>query len=355
MERKIYHYLVVLISIIVIIVSLALTFLFYDFHIIGLDENLTISTLLLMIFPVIVGILVFIVVFIYFFSSTLTSRIIKPIKIATQNIESILSGEEPKDELIYEELNPFIKTIQFQRIEIEQSILRLKEAEKYRRDFTANVSHELKTPLTSINGYAEMLATGIAKEEDIIKFANIIHKEGTRLLGLIDSIINLSKLEDETYSKAQISFEAMDLYEIASNIISRLDHRAREKDIDLTISGESTIINGNKRMIEDLISNLLDNAIKYNKPNGQVNVSINKFNKTGNIKVSDTGMGISKEDQARVFERFYRVDKSRTKKINGTGIGLSIVKHIVEYHNGKIFLNSEVDKGTEIEISLPII
>ena len=341
-------------SILVIITSLALGFLFYDIHTRGLDAELTISSLLLMILPTTIGILVFILISLYFFSSKLTSRIIMPIKLATQNIESILSGEKVQNEFIYEELNPFIKTIQFQRIEIEQSILKLKEAEKYRRDFTANVSHELKTPLTSINGFAEMLATGMTKEEDVVKFANIIHKEGIRLLELIDSIIDLSKIETQSDDKTFYIFENIDIYEIATNVVANLENHAKEKGITLILTGESSILRGNKRMIEDLLTNIIDNGIKYNKPTGEINIYINKINNLAKIKVIDTGIGISEKDQDRVFERFYRVDKSRSKKISGTGIGLSIVKHIVEYHGGKITLISEIDKGTEIEISLPI-
>ena len=354
MERKIYYYLVTLTTILVIIISGVLSFLFYDFHIRGLDSDLTITTLLLMILPMIIGILIFLYISLYFFSAMLTSKIIEPIQLATQNIESILSGEDIQNEFIYEELNPFIKTIQYQRIEIEQSILKLKEVEKYRRDFTANVSHELKTPLTSINGFAEMLATGMTKEEDVVKFANIIHKEGIRLLSLIDSIIDLSKIETQSDDKTFYTFDVIDIFEIAGNIVAKIEHHASEKDISINLTGESTILRGNKRMIEDMLTNIIDNAIKYNKPNGEINVIINRLNNLAKIKITDTGIGINLEDQKRIFERFYRVDKSRSKKIGGTGIGLSIVKHIVEYHSGKITLKSEVDKGTEIEITLPI-
>lgn len=354
MEKRIYHYLIVLISIIVIITSLVLSLLFIDIYNKGFDAELNISTLLLMILPAAVGLLVLILVFLYFISSKLTSSILKPIYIATQNIESILSGKEVQYEDSYEELNPFIKAIQIQKIEIEKSIMKLRDSEKYRREFTANVSHELKTPLTSINGYAEMISTGMTKEEDIIKFANIIHKEGTRLLGLIDSIINLSKLDSEDYSNAELALESVDIYKLSKTIVARLEHGALEKNIQLSLSGDSTIIKGNSRMLEDLISNLIDNAIKYNRQPGRVDISISKYSKVAKIKVMDTGIGIPEEDKNRVFERFYRVDKSRSKRINGTGIGLSIVKHIVEYHHGKITLISEVDKGTEIEIDLPM-
>lgn len=231
------------------------------------------------------------------------------------------------------------------------SISKVKESEKYRREFTANVTHELKTPLTSINGYAEMIASGITSAEENQKFANVIIKEGTRLLELINQILDLSKIEGQI-TESKESFEDIDVYEIANNIASRFEQRLNSKNIELTLSGEGIIINGNKSMIRDMLSNIIDNAIKYNKVGGKVDIKIlqNKYEVIINLK--DTGMGIPQEDRDRIFERFYRVDKSRSKKITGTGIGLSIVKHIVEYHNGTIVLNSEVNKGTTIEIHL---
>lgn len=351
MEKKIYKKLLVLITIIVLVTSIILTFLFYKIKL--KDDQVTFSTLIYIIFPVIIGILVFIWIFLYFFSNRLTSNILKPLRHATQKIESILSGDEVEDVAAYKEIQPFIKTIQSQKNEIESSINALKESEKYRREFTANVSHELKTPLTSINGYAEMIASGMTNEEDTKKFAGTIHKEGLRLLELIDSIINLSRIEGEVKNQA-LSFESVDLFEIGSNTVSRLKNIAHEKGISLSIVGSKTILNANKQMMEDLFSNLIDNAIKYNKENGTVDVSVQVEEGLALIRVKDTGMGIPKDEQARIFERFYRVDKSRSKRISGTGIGLSIVKHIVEYYKGTIHLNSEKDQGTEIEIKLPL-
>lgn len=350
MERKIYFNLVAISTVTAIITSILLVFLFYDFY--NVDEvSYSLGNLFLTILPVMISLIVFILIFLYIISYFLTSKIIKPIEMASQNIESILSGEDVKEEYIYDELKPFIKTIEFQKIEIEHSISKLKEAEIIRRDFTANVSHELKTPLTSINGYAEIIATGMAKDDDVIKFANIIHKEGIRLLNLIDSIINLSQLEDDTSERI---FETIDIYEIANEIVSQLQFRASEKGVGLNLYGESTSIRGNKRMIEDLIYNLVDNGIKYNRYNGKVDIFIDESHDYGLIKVSDTGIGIPLESQGRIFERFYMVDISRSKKVNGTGLGLSIVKHIVEYHGGNISLTSELDKGTDIEIKIPI-
>lgn len=351
MERKIYYNLAIVATITAIITSIVLVFLFYDFYNYNtIKEHISLSSVFLSILPPMAGVIVFILIFLYLFSYLLTSKIIKPIQIATQNIESILSGKETKDEYIYDELKPFINTINIQKREIELSMLKLREAEKIRRDFTANVSHELKTPLTSINGFAEMLATGMVNKDDTIKFANIIHKEGTRLLGLIDSIISLSHLEDESRDK---SFNTINITDIAKDVVSKLDLRIKEKNLDLNLETIDTLIRGNKRMIEDLIYNLVDNAIKYNKPNGKISINIDKLNNYCILKISDTGVGIPKEEQSRIFERFYMVDKSRSKKVGGTGLGLSIVKHIVEYHGGKIMLSSDVDKGTKIEVHLP--
>ena len=196
-----------------------------------------------------------------------------------------------------------------------------------------------------------LFRSGITSAEENQKFANVIIKEGTRLLELINQILDLSKIEGQI-TESKESFEDIDVYEIANNIASRFEQRLNSKNIELTLSGEGIIINGNKSMIRDMLSNIIDNAIKYNKVGGKVDIKIlqNKYEVIINLK--DTGMGIPQEDRDRIFERFYRVDKSRSKKITGTGIGLSIVKHIVEYHNGTIVLNSEVSKGTTIEIHL---
>lgn len=218
-----------------------------------------------------------------------------------------------------------------------------------RREFSANVSHELKTPLTSINGYAEMIQNGMAKDEDIKKFASTIRTEGSRLLNLIDSIIKLSKIEEEEYNK---DFKLIDIYSIGKNTIDNLNFIAVEKDIDLNLHGKSTFINGNENMIEELIYNLLDNGIKYTPSGGSVNLEIQSQDGWAIIKVRDTGIGIPYSQQSRIFERFYTVDKSRSKKTQSTGLGLSIVKHIVGHHHGKIKLVSEVDKGTEIVIKI---
>lgn len=315
-----------------------------------LKPNKELNYVLISMIPIIASIIVFALIALYIISSLLTKNIIGPIKIASKSMESILSGEKVNHQATYHELDPIIRNMDIYKEEIEHSISRLKDTEKMRREFTANISHELKTPLTSINGFAEMIATGMAKDDDIIKLSTIIHKEGLRLLSLIDSIINLSKLDDVSIQK-DLSF--IDLYSTTNSIFSTLKYRKEEKNLSLSIKGQSIMIRANERMIEDLIFNLIDNAIKYNIQDGEVLVEIIDDDKWAILKVSDTGIGIPLEYQNRIFERFYMVDKSRSKKTSGTGLGLSIVKHIVEYHGGKLILSSIEGQGTTIEIKLP--
>lgn len=352
MERKIYFYFLLISIVSILITSTVLVFLFYD--IFQSDLSPSLLSMFAMIAPAIIGILVFLVILIYLLSSILASKIISPIKAAASNIESILRDTKVEDEFVYDELRPFINTIKVQKKEITSYIDKLEESEKIRSEFTANVSHELKTPLTSINGYAEMIGSGVTSEQDTIKFANIINKEGLRLLDLIEDIINLSKLESIGSQEMKDLSSSIDIYEIADDIISNQMTRAKERNIKLELIGTNLNITANRRMIVDLIYNLVDNAIKYNQDNGRVSVEIYKESKYCVLKVKDSGIGISQKDMNRIFERFYRADKSRSKKIGGTGIGLSIVKHIVEKHNGEISLTSKLNIGTEIEIILPL-
>lgn len=220
--------------------------------------------------------------------------------------------------------------------------------ETIRRDFSSNVSHELKTPLTSINGYAELLENNLVKEEDVKKFASIIKKEGNRLLNLIDSIIKLSRIEEASDKK----FEKISLLNISLNIIDSLSLTCKGKNIDIVFKGLDVQVMGNKSMIEDLIYNILENSIKYSPEGSKVEFSIEDRNNEVDLIFKDYGIGIPSEYQDRVFERFFIVDKSRTSSINSTGLGLSIVKHIVDYHNGKISLDSQVNKGTSIIVTL---
>jgi len=221
-------------------------------------------------------------------------------------------------------------------------------SEKLRREFSANVSHELKTPLTTIYGNAEMLGSGMVKEEDKVQFYEKIKDEAARLIVLIEDIIMLSQLDEEN---AEVTKENVDLYTTAKETAESLAYKAKEQNIEVVVSGEG-ILYANPSQMSELFYNLIDNAIKYNKPSGKVDLKIDMFEKVVRITVSDTGIGIPKEAQIRVFERFFRVDKSRSKKTGGTGLGLAIVKHIVLAYGGKIELKSEINEGTVIIVTL---
>ncbi len=220
------------------------------------------------------------------------------------------------------------------------------QIEKMKQEFTANVSHELKTPLTSISGYAEMMETGMAKPEDIPDFAAKIHREAGRLLTLISDIIKLSELDEN-----QKNWEAapVDLLEVAEETSNLLSFSAIKHHVTVSVDGQPAIVNGSRHLLSELVYNLCDNAIRYNKENGHVWITV----APGSITVKDTGIGIPKEYQKRVFERFYRVDKSRSKETGGTGLGLAIVKHIAEQHHASIQLQSQEGVGTEIQILFP--
>lgn len=223
-----------------------------------------------------------------------------------------------------------------------------RKSELVRKEFTANVSHELKTPLTAIIGYAEIIKNRMAMGEDTVDFAGRIYDEANGLLSLIEDIIQLSKLDEEHDDP---EMEEIDLLAAASSLVSRLQTIAEKKEVTLRIEGNGGVIKGNSSMIEELLLNLCDNAIKYNKAGGDVLLSVNKFGKSVQLQVKDTGIGIPLEYQERVFERFYRVDKSHSKTTGGTGLGLSIVKHIVAIHHASITLNSTLGKGTSIVIT----
>ena len=219
-------------------------------------------------------------------------------------------------------------------------------AEKHRQEFTANVSHELKTPLQSIIGSAELMENGIVKEEDVPRFVGHIRKEASRLVFLIDDIIRLSELDEG----AEMPREDVSLKVLSEEVCETLADAAKLKDVSLKVSGDDGIINGVRRLLYEVVYNLCDNAIKYNNPGGSVKVTVAQKNGEVLLSVQDTGIGIAPEHQDKVFERFYRVDKSHSKQSGGTGLGLSIVKHAVQYHHGKITVESELNKGTTISI-----
>ena len=219
-------------------------------------------------------------------------------------------------------------------------------AEKHRQEFTANVSHELKTPLQTIIGSAELMELGIVKEEDTPRFIKSIRQEAARLVTLIDDIIRLSQLDEGT----EMPKEDVSLLELAREVTETLSDAAKLKGVSLEVCGDDGIISGVRRLLYEVVYNLCDNAIKYNKQGGYVKVSVSENADNVQISVSDNGIGIAPEHQDKVFERFYRVDKSHSKQSGGTGLGLSIVKHAVQYHHGKVTVDSDLDKGTNISI-----
>lgn len=220
-------------------------------------------------------------------------------------------------------------------------------AERNRKEFTANVSHELKTPLQSIIGSAELLENDLVKPDDTKKFIANIKDEAARLVSLINDIIRLSQLDEES----EPANESVDLYEVANEVVEVLTVSACKKHIKLQLNGEHCVMNGIRRYLYEIIYNLCDNAIRYNKDGGNVTVALKSENGNITLSVSDTGIGIPPEHQSRIFERFYRVDKSHSKETGGTGLGLSIVKHAVAYHGGSIKLDSTVDEGTTITVT----
>ena len=219
-------------------------------------------------------------------------------------------------------------------------------AERNRKEFTANVSHELKTPLQSIIGSAELLENGLVKPEDTERFVGNIKKEASRLVALINDIIRLSQLDEDSEPVT----ESVDLYDVASEVIEVLTVSAAKKQVEIHLNGESCVMNGIRRYLYEIIYNLCDNAIRYNKDGGKVTIDLKNAGDNIILSVSDTGIGIPAEHQSRIFERFYRVDKSHSKETGGTGLGLSIVKHAVAYHGGKVTLDSKVGKGTTITV-----
>lgn len=224
------------------------------------------------------------------------------------------------------------------------------ERDNLRREFTANVSHELKTPLTSISGFAEIIQNGIVKPEDIPRFAGNIYVESQRLISLVDDILNLSRLDE---ADVQLEWEDFDLAALARDVAGRLKDSAKKNGVVITVIGDKTMINGVKSIVDEMLYNLLDNAVKYNKKNGRVTVTIENGQNGPTLAVTDTGIGIPQSDVDRVFERFYRVDKSHSKQIGGTGLGLSIVKHGAAFHNAKVSLESTEGKGTTVRLAFP--
>lgn len=268
-----------------------------------------------------------------------TSDLIEPI--------NALDLENPLRDVKYEELRPLLGRVDQQNKQIARQIEELKAAEAVRREFTANVSHELKTPLMSISGYAELMKNGMVPEDKVQEFSGRIYHEASRLSTLVSDIIQLSRLDEKS---SDMPFEAVDLYELAQDILQHLERAASKKKIIVSLTGESAVIQGIRHVVYEMLYNIADNAIRYTDECGMVKIFVGQKDNHIFYRVEDNGIGIPKEEQKRIFERFYRVDKSHSRETGGTGLGLSIVKHGAILHNAEIILESESGKGTKMEL-----
>lgn len=261
-----------------------------------------------------------------------TSRLIRPI--------NELDLNEPLKNEVYEELRPLLERIDHQNKEKDA-------VAQMRKEFSANVSHELKTPLTSISGYAEIMKNGLVRPEDMPGFSERIYKEASRLITLVEDIIKLSRLDEE---RVEIEKEDVDLYELTREVCSRLSFQAEKMKVRIEVTGEPVIYNGVRPVLQEMIYNICANGIKYNKEGGKLDVWVGNTLSGKKVIVRDTGIGIPEEDIDRIFERFYRVDKSHSKQSGGTGLGLSIVKHGAMLHQAEVQVESELGKGTKVEV-----
>ena len=282
--------------------------------------------------PVMGGLAVLMIAFAVLLARWQTKRLIKPI--------NELDLENPLENSVYPELTPLLEAMDRQNKEKEA-------VSNMRKEFSANVSHELKTPLTSISGYAEIMMNGMVRPADIPLFSERIYKEARRLITLVEDIIKLSKLDEES---VELEKEEVDLYDLTREIVSRLAPQAAQKNIHMEVTGEPVIYKGIRQILDEMVYNICENAIKYNNDNGRVTVWVGSTLSGPKISVADTGIGIPKEHQERIFERFYRVDKSHSKERGGTGLGLSIVKHGAILHGAKVNVESDEGKGTRMEI-----
>ena len=259
-------------------------------------------------------------------------RLIRPI--------NTLDLEHPLEQEMYPELQPLMERI-------EQSNREKEAVAAMRREFSANVSHELKTPLTSISGYAEIMKDGLVRTEDMTHFSEKIYQEACRLITLVEDIIKLSRLDE---GRVELEKEEVDLYELSREIVSRLAPQAAKNQVRLELTGESVKYTGIRQILDEMIYNITENAIKYNNPGGKVSVWAGNTLQGKKVVVTDDGIGIPEDQIDRIFERFYRVDKSHSKERGGTGLGLSIVKHGVMLHHGEVHVESKLGKGSRIEL-----
>ena len=271
----------------------------------------------------------------------LSTVLVKPFARVTKSIEDLTDGYQNEEISVPDYTETALITDAFNKM-----LSRMKILDESRNEFVSNVSHELKTPLMSISGYAEIIENNMVKPEDIPKFAGRIHSEASRLSSLVEDIIKLSRLDENDQS---IPMEEVDLMQICRDVEGHLSIRAKEQQVKMTLRGESCRIKGARQVLYEMIYNLCDNAIKYNRKDGEVEVTVSRGrNGRAVVSVADTGIGIAKEDQERIFERFYRVDKSHSRETGGTGLGLSIVKHGAILHDAKIKIESTLGTGTKI-------
>ena len=285
--------------------------------------------------PVMAGLAVIMMILAYFMAKWQTNRLVKPIY--------ELDLEHPLKNKTYDELTPFLEAMDKQNREKEA-------VSNMRKEFSANVSHELKTPLTSISGYAEIMKNGMVRPADIPVFSERIYKEARRLIHLVEDIIKLSKLDEES---VELEKQEVDLYEMTREIISRLAPQAQQRNIRMEVTGEPVTYFGIRQILDEMIYNVCENAVKYNNENGRVSVWVGNTLEGPRVTVTDTGIGIPEEHHERIFERFYRVDKSHSKERGGTGLGLSIVKHGALLHGAKVTVDSAPGKGTRIGMQFP--
>lgn len=285
--------------------------------------------------PVMAGLAVIMMILAYFMAKWQTNRLVRPIY--------ELDLEHPLDNKTYDELTPFLEAMDKQNREKEA-------VSNMRKEFSANVSHELKTPLTSISGYAEIMKNGMVRPADIPVFSERIYKEARRLINLVEDIIKLSKLDEES---VELEKQEVDLYEMTREIVSRLAPQAQQRNIRMEVTGETVTYFGIRQILDEMIYNVCENAVKYNNENGRVSVWVGNTLEGPKVTVTDTGIGIPMEHHERIFERFYRVDKSHSKERGGTGLGLSIVKHGALLHGAKVTVDSVPGKGTRIEMQFP--
>lgn len=285
--------------------------------------------------PVMAAVAAVMLILAYFLAKWQTKRLVKPIY--------ELDLEHPLDNNTYEELTPFLEAMDRQNKEKEA-------VSNMRKEFSANVSHELKTPLTSISGYAEIMKNGMVRPQDIPLFSERIYKEARRLITLVEDIIKLSKLDEES---VELEKENVDLYALTREIVSRLSPQASGKNIRMEVTGESVTYFGIRQILDEMIYNVCENAVKYNNENGRVSIWVGSTLEGPKVTVTDTGIGIPEEHHERIFERFYRVDKSHSKERGGTGLGLSIVKHGALLHGAKVSVDSTPGRGTRIEMQFP--